>query len=896
MSLLSGWYASRRAPSTQSASLLAAAAGAASKEVVKPPWDKGEDAAAADARVREILGGRDIFSLAGTSFGGDDVPTDQKTLFSLYRGINALQSLAAHAAAKTTSDLSLAGLDRRFSEALAKLQEILVKSKTEAYTLVEGQIVKKAEGNIAIARPRSEYLTGVIHRGAFDAALTELTGNEVFTVAVTKGSTVTNVTMDLSAISGTLNLDALVTYMNQQFANAGIVTRVARERIVPPPKEGDDGTAPLPDTWGLRIKGVSTEVLSFSAAASSPALYLVGTSGKADTQSSAIIKLDQLDTGTPNQAASARIDASEAAASATAAARDSQGNVYVVGNATGGLNAEPVKGAQDVFLTKYDSTGHLVWTRLLGAADSAQGFGVAVDGSDNVIVAGSVSGELSSTAVGGGLDGFVTKFSSAGAEIFTRQTSPFLDDEALSVTADATGAIYVGGTTKGGIASGFSSAGGRDATVTKLNADGSLAYHRQFGTTGDDRANAVALASDGGLLVASVENGHGILRKYDSADGVSSALWSIDLGDLQNGTISGIAVDGSNVYVAGSTANASLDAGGAASINGTFAGAQDGFLTRVDDAGSSASAAYTTYIGTGATDRIRGVAAAGGKVYVAGDTQGDLGAAKVGTVNGFAAQLDQTGSVDWIHQYGGREGYAAATGIAVDPQGSSVLDTLGLPKGKLDYTQARDLVAQTAVRPGDSFYIAVDGGHQRKITIDADETFRSLSFKINSVLLLDGKAEVRRTKDGDVLRIAGKEGVRIDLIAGPGERDALKGLGLSSGTILDTGLPLPAADEESEDPTDDAETAKTFGLGIPDDLSLGDKKSAGRAAQILLDALTVIRKVYREITKDPALEALLQKRNGAKGPVPQHIRAQLANYQAGLARLESGPDPGLGLF
>ena len=71
------------------------------------------------------------------------------------------------------------------------------------------------------------------------------------------------------------------------------------------------------------------------------------------------------------------------------------GSVYVLADATADLSSQPIKGQSDVALFKYDSTGHLVYSRVLGAAEQSQGFALAVDSATGkVAVAGSVTGAL----------------------------------------------------------------------------------------------------------------------------------------------------------------------------------------------------------------------------------------------------------------------------------------------------------------------------------------------------------------------------------------------------------------------------------------------------------------------------------------------------------------------
>ena len=92
-----------------------------------------------------------------------------------------------------------------------------------------------------------------------------------------------------------------------------------------------------------------------------------------------------------------------------------------------------------------------------------------------------------------------------------------------------------------------------------------------------------------------------------------------------------------------------------------------------------------------------------------------------------------------------------AQGVAIDTQGSSVLDALGLPRGAISLNQSVDLTNQTTLRAGDSFQIQIQGTAARTatITIDPGETFDSLVTKINAQLGGIGKASVNYTGGGE---------------------------------------------------------------------------------------------------------------------------------------------------
>jgi hypothetical protein len=194
--------------------------------------------------------------------------------------------------------------------------------------------------------------------------------------------------------------------------------------------------------------------------------------------------------------------------------------------------------------------------------------------------------------------------------------------------------------------------GATDAYLMKLSTTGSLNWVRHFGGTGDDRATSVGIASDGSAVVATVENGEAVVRKVGIADGTSDPVWSVNLGSLGQGSLGAVAVDGSAIYVAGSTTNTSLNAGGQASIVSAHAGGSDGFVTRIDDAGSAGTAAFTTYVGTAGQESGLGLVASNGSVYVAGSTSGDLsGTSSSASADAYVRKLDSSGNTVWTQQF-----------------------------------------------------------------------------------------------------------------------------------------------------------------------------------------------------------------------------------------------------
>ncbi len=843
---------------------------------VLPPWDFRVDQPSQDARLRQALTATSVIDRNDPVFDNENVPQDLQKLFVLYKAVNTLTVLASEAAKSTTVSGQLPGLERRFAAGLAEVSSFVGTESFNELTVLLGDKDDKADTVTKTPRTSSTFSTGLIHNGVFTDPIADIAGNEVFTINIDKGTSTLVAQVDFANLAaGGATVDNIVALVNTELEAVGAVTRFERVRI-------DQ------DKFGIDIKGASTETLSFSAAVTEPSVYLGGAVGSGSDASGQFIKLNATNAADPVRDFAKTVGPEGAETQIQSSAVDSQGNVYVVGRTTGDVDGQVNQAAQDVFLTKYDSRGNAVFSRLLGANEVADGFSVAVDSSDNVVVAGRVKGDLTTTSIGGNYDTFVTKFNSAGEEQFTRQISPGADDGATSVKVASDGSIFVVGETKAALNSSVTHGGGVDGYLTKLSSDGSLQFHRQFGGAGDEKATGVDIAADGNVVVTSIEDGQGIIRKYSSADGLSAALWEVNLGDLQGGGLNGVAIDGNTIYVAGGTGNASLDASGAATIVGAHSGGTDGFITRIDDAGGSAAAASTTYIGSSETDSISDITVQSGIVYVAGETNGTLpGEILSGSSYGFAAKFDSSLNNLWTYQYSAPGSTAAAQTIAVDQTGTSILDKLGLPRGELSYTGSTLVTANSSVRVGDRFGISIDGRAARTVQIEEGETLSSLALKVNLILSLSGRASVRISDGADQLRIEAGKGKTIELVAGSDGRDALQGLGLQAGLLIN---------EEGQTVEEGQLAPIIFGLGLDSTLNLRNKTDAALTEATLNSALSEIRSAYREFTRDPALDDLTSRLQSQNGRASSRTLAQLANYQAGLLRLTAGQPSSGGLF
>ncbi|HET7084211.1 MAG TPA: hypothetical protein VFI23_05530 [Rhizomicrobium sp.] len=873
-----------------------------------PPWNTpNPNNAAQDAKVLGTTNFLDTSKVPLSPGATTDskMEQDNQKLFSLYSAVNTLAYLAKMAQSGTATSGQLAGLNDRFQTGLAQVQQYLDTTSFNKFNLQSAKPSDTVTSTAKIAFGSFSYATKQLVTNAnLNNALPGLSASDSFTIGIKKGGVTTNVQIDLSQVPGALNLSNIVSYINGQLSAAGFSTRFQKTQT------GGTATSNTNATYGLQITPGGVEQVSLSAA-SSPSLYLAGSSGlatetktttntvtsavttTAPDQSARLTKLSGLN-GTPSAAFSVNQKATNGITSAQATAVDASGNIYVIGTATGDFGSQLNQGTQDVYLTKYDSAGNVVWQNLLGSGGSANGYGLALDPSGGVVVTGASTADLTTTSVAdGNNDAFVARCDTNGAQTWIKQIQTLANNQANAVSVDASGNVTIGGSVSGGVVgAGQTGQGKADAFLAKFDSKGKLLAENQFGTSGNDSVAATATAADGSLYVASVQNGHAILAKYANGDITAAPAWTQDLGDLQaGGSIGGLTVANGTVYVSGATSNGNLTAGGGASIAAAASGGIDAFVFSATDNGASVTSNTVSYIGTAGTDSGKAVTvAADGTVYLTGSTTGTFAGAQrsVQNVNNaFAAALNSNGTIKWTQQYGGADGTSTGAGLAIDPQGSSVLDALGLPRGAISLNQSVDLTTQTTLRAGDSFKIEIQGTAARTatITIDQGETFDSLVTKINAQLGGIGKASVNYTGGGENLKIQVNAGKTINLVAGPGDFDALSRLGISPGVLT-----APAKGSASTTTTTQAGVTPTYGLGltggITGPLDISSKMGADMARSTLLQVLSSIQSTYQTTNAPPPAHATPGNHSGSANAA---TTSQLANYSLALNLMNNDP-------
>lgn len=349
----------------------------------------------------------------------------------------------------------------------------------------------------------------------------------------------------------------------------------------------------------------------------------------------------------------------------------------------------------------------LIYSTYLGGSSLDRSYDIAVDTDGNAYITGLTESTnfptdsgISGSYAGNG-DVFVTKIDASGDSlVYSTYIGGTGYDYGSSIAVDSSENIYISG---GTVSADFPTvaaiyenhAGGDyDAFISKIDASGSnFIYSTYLGGSGTDRGNDIAVdtfentyitgytsSTDFPTASAIYESNEGFpgafVTKIDASG--NSLVYSTYLGGNGLDSGSGINVDNSgNVYITGYTE--SDDFPMVAPIFGSYAGAGDAFITKINASGSGL--VYSTYLGGSLRDGSHGVIAVdnSGNAYISGGTESnDFPTASAqyenyagGSSDAFIAKIDDSGSSLVYSTYLGGSGYDRVNGLAVDTDGNA---------------------------------------------------------------------------------------------------------------------------------------------------------------------------------------------------------------------------------
>ena len=375
----------------------------------------------------------------------------------------------------------------------------------------------------------------------------------------------------------------------------------------------------------------------------------------------------------------------------SAVATDKEGNIIMTGHfqntATFGTITLTSAGSDDIFIAKYDASGHLLWAKRAGGINYDQGCGIATDQSNNIILTGKFQREANfdtNTLTGTGYtDAFIVKYNAAGEVLWARQLGSNSVLIGNAVTADASGNILVTGEFDGRAAFGddfVSTIGKYDIFIVKYDAMGSFLWGRQAGGTDIDHGFDVATDEAGNCYVTGdfqftatftpytvTSNGQNdvFMAKYNA---LGSIVWVKRAGGATNDRGSSLTMDLTNNILITGYFMGTADFG---TMTLTSEGYRsDVFLAKFDQDGN---VLYAKRAGGANWDHGNGVAVdRSGNALITGYFEetagfGSTTLQSAGSWDIFIAKYDMAGNELWANRAGGEdqdEGISIATDIS----------------------------------------------------------------------------------------------------------------------------------------------------------------------------------------------------------------------------------------
>ncbi|GAA3971861.1 T9SS type A sorting domain-containing protein [Hymenobacter antarcticus] len=268
------------------------------------------------------------------------------------------------------------------------------------------------------------------------------------------------------------------------------------------------------------------------------------------------------------------------------------------------------------------------------------------------------------------------------------------------------------------------------AKLTDTGASASFVWALKAGGAGTDEAAALAVSSSNVYLAGSFTSAqanfgsislansgaptaNGFVAKLTDAGPSAGMVWAQSLGGTGFDVVSALAMNGSEVIVAGSFASATV-AFGAISLANALPGSGDVFIAKLLDSGLAPSFTWAQRAGGTGNDYCSALAVSSPNIYLAGGFSGSTATfgtstlANAGssnfTVDVFVAKLADAGtssSFVWAVPAGG-VGDEWPTAVAVTGPHVYVAGSFGHPTARFGTT----VLTNTGPNPGDDIFVA----------------------------------------------------------------------------------------------------------------------------------------------------------------------------------------------
>lgn len=339
-----------------------------------------------------------------------------------------------------------------------------------------------------------------------------------------------------------------------------------------------------------------------------------------------------------------------------------------------------------VFISKYDPSGNLIWTRESSGASVSQVSAIKTDAENNIIVAGAyynstIVFDTVSLPNQGSWDMFLLKYDINGNLRWAQRAGMEGHDNCWSIAIDSKQDIVLTG--------GFQSAAimydndtltnagsgnyAFDAFIVKYDLNGNEIWATSFGSDEEEQIQSVDVDKDDNIYLTgefwsdsiqisttTLINGGSasdvFLAKYNSS---GTPVWVNSAGGKYGDHVQGITIDRSNdIVITGYFGSDIIHFNGDSLINAVDWGGYDLFLAKYNSSGNEV---WVKKAGSTSVDGAYCVAAEGNDLIVVGIFSKDQTAfgsyilSNHGEFDLFVAKFDSSGTVLWVKSAGGTE-------------------------------------------------------------------------------------------------------------------------------------------------------------------------------------------------------------------------------------------------
>lgn len=215
---------------------------------------------------------------------------------------------------------------------------------------------------------------------------------------------------------------------------------------------------------------------------------------------------------------------STSASEGRAITMDAGGDILLTGYFGGTTDFDPgagttnltSAGGHDIFVSRFNANGDLVWAKSMGGNSMDQPRSISVDAAGNVYTAGQYEGSAdfdpsagtANLTSAGNQDAFICKLDGNGDFVWAKSLGGTDIDQATSISVDGYGFVhttgYFSGTADfdpGAATANLTSNGFQDAFVSKLDANGDFVWVKQIGGASTDQGKGIATDNLGNVYV-----------------------------------------------------------------------------------------------------------------------------------------------------------------------------------------------------------------------------------------------------------------------------------------------------------------------------------------------------------------------------------------------------------